>query len=60
MRRIVKIEAEMAALREELAQLRDEAQATVAATHRQYRRDLVPVQNTIAVFIDAQMRKRTP
>jgi MerR family transcriptional regulator/heat shock protein HspR len=59
-RRIVKIEAEMAALREELAQLRDEAQATVAATHRQYRRDLVPVQNTIAVFIDAQMRKRTP
>ena len=59
-RRIVKIEAEMAALREELAQLRDEAQATVAATHRQYRRDLVPVQNTIVVFIDAQMRKRTP
>ena len=58
-RRIVKIEAEMAALRDELTQLRNEAQATVAATHRQYRRDLVPVQNTIAVFIDAQTRKRT-
>ena len=58
-RRIVKIEAEMAALRDELTQLRSEAQANVAATHRQYRRDLVPVQNTIAVFIDAQTRKRT-
>jgi len=58
-RRIVKIEAEMAALRDELTQLRNEAQANVAATHRQYRRDLVPVQNTIAVFIDAQTRKRT-
>ncbi len=57
-RRIVKIEAEMAALREELTQLRTEAHASVAATHRQYRRDLVPVQNTIAVFIDAQQRQR--
>jgi len=59
-RRIVKIEAEMTALRDELAQLRNEAQANLAATHRQYRRELVPVQNTIAVFIDAQTRKRTP
>lgn len=57
-RRIVKLEAELARVREELAATQRQSQSTVAETHRQYRRDLVPIQNTIALFIDAQARKR--
>ncbi len=55
-RRIVKLEAELARAHQELEASRQAAQSDVAATHRQYRRDLVPIQNTIAVFIDAQRR----
>ncbi len=57
-KRIMKLEAEVSRLREELAARTDEAQMSLAATHRQYRRDLVPVQNTIAVFLEAQRRER--
>ncbi len=57
-RRIVKLEAELARVRDELAATQRQNQSTVAETHRQYRRDLVPIQNTIALFIDAQARKR--
>ena len=57
-RRIVKLEAELARVRDELAATQRQSQSTVAETHRQYRRDLVPIQNTIALFIDAQARKR--
>ena len=57
-KRIMKLEGDVARLREELATRTDEAQTSLAATHRQYRRDLVPVQNTIAVFLDAQRRER--
>ena len=51
-------EAELARVRDELAATQRQNQSTVAETHRQYRRDLVPIQNTIALFIDAQARKR--
>jgi MerR family transcriptional regulator, heat shock protein HspR len=55
-RRIVKLEGELARLRQELDATRQSAQSDVAATHRQYRRDLVPIQNTIALFVEAQRR----
>jgi MerR family transcriptional regulator/heat shock protein HspR len=58
-KRIVALEAEVARLREEIAETKAEAQSDVAATHRQYRRDLVPLQNTIAVFVDAARRRPT-
>ncbi len=58
-KRIVELEAEVARLREEIAETKAEAQSDVAATHRQYRRDLVPLQNTIAVFVDAARRRPT-
>ncbi len=58
-KRIVALEAEVARLREEIAETKAEAQSDVAATHRQYRRDLVPLQNTIAVFVDAARRPPT-
>jgi MerR family transcriptional regulator, heat shock protein HspR len=58
-KRIMKLEAEVASLREDLAVRAQEAQASLAETHRHYRRDLVPVHNTIAIFLDAQHRNRT-
>ncbi|MBO0732477.1 MAG: helix-turn-helix transcriptional regulator [Acidimicrobiaceae bacterium] len=45
-RRVLELEAEVASLRAELAELREEAREAVARTHRQYRRDLVPVKQS--------------
>ena len=57
-KRIMALEAQLAQVHEALENALDEARTTVANTHRQYRRDLVPVRNSIAVFIDAQRRRR--
>lgn len=57
-KRIMRLEREMSAVREELAKRVNEARSDVEATHRHYRRDLVPIQNTIALFVDAQRAKR--
>ena len=46
MRRVLELEAELSRLRDELAEVQAQAQAAVAATHRQYRRDLVPVRQS--------------
>jgi MerR family transcriptional regulator/heat shock protein HspR len=43
-RRVLLLEAEVARLRDELVEVRAQALDAVAATHRQYRRDLVPVR----------------
>jgi MerR family transcriptional regulator/heat shock protein HspR len=45
-RRVIELEDELAALRRELARAREEAAEAVARTHRQYRRDLVPLKNS--------------
>lgn len=45
-RRVMELEAEVAALRAELEKTRREARDAVARTHRQYRRDLVPVRHS--------------
>ena len=44
-RRILALEAEVAHLRRVLDEERTNARSAVAAAHRQYRRDLVPVRN---------------
>ena len=49
-KRVLELEAEVAALRAELDRLRAEAQEAVARTHRQYRRDLVPLRQLPDVF----------
>jgi MerR family transcriptional regulator, heat shock protein HspR len=41
-RRVLELEEEVVALRQELAETRAQLAAAVEATHRQYRRDLVP------------------
>jgi hypothetical protein len=57
-KRIMQLESELASAREELAATQNDTRTYVEAAHRQYRRDLVPVRNTIALFIDAQRRQR--
>ena len=49
-RRVMELEDELARLRAELAQARAEALQAVERTHRQYRRDLVPVSQALTVF----------
>ena len=49
-KRVMELEAEIAALRAEIERLRDEAREAVAKTHRQYRRDLVPLRQLPDVF----------
>jgi MerR family transcriptional regulator, heat shock protein HspR len=48
--RVLELEAEVARLRAELAEVRRHAKQAVADTHRHYRRELVPLQQAVAVF----------
>jgi len=45
-RRVLELESEVRRLRNELTTAKLQAEAAVAAVHRQYRRDLVPVRQT--------------
>ena len=45
-RRVLQLEAEVSRLRDELEAARNQAVDAVAATHRQYRRDLVPLNQS--------------
>jgi MerR family transcriptional regulator/heat shock protein HspR len=49
-RRVLELEAEVAALRAELERARAEARDAVERAHRQYRRDLVPVSQAPVPF----------
>ena len=44
-RRVIELEDEVVRLRNELTRTREETAAAVERTHRQYRRDLVPVNS---------------
>jgi MerR family transcriptional regulator/heat shock protein HspR len=48
--RVLELETEVANLKRQLADVRRQASAAVADTHRQYRRDLVPLRQAVAVF----------
>ena len=58
-KRVMALEAELASTRRELERLASEAERLVEATHRQYRRDLVPVTNALAVFVDRRKNRTT-
>ena len=47
---VMELEAELARLRQELTRLREEAREAIERTHRQYRRDLMPVKNSPTRF----------
>jgi MerR family transcriptional regulator/heat shock protein HspR len=49
-RRVMELEAELARLRAELEEAVTAARDAVERTHRQYRRDLVPVSKAMVVF----------
>ena len=51
-KRIMALETELATLGDVMRSLLDEARANVEQTHRQYRRDLVPVQNALAIVVE--------
>jgi MerR family transcriptional regulator/heat shock protein HspR len=56
-RRVLALEAEVSRLEAELSRVRAEAREAVERTHRQYRRDLVPV-NQAPVPLDVARRLR--
>ena len=57
-KRVMQLEAELLAVRRELAEARDAAEDAVEAAHRQYRRDLVPVSQAVVVYDRARRRAR--
>jgi len=48
--KVLELEAEVSDLRRRLDQARAEAEAAVASTHRQYRRELVPLKQSVTLF----------
>lgn len=54
-KRVLELEAEVKRLGAELAATRSQARADVDETHRQYRRDLVPMNQAVTLF---RSRKR--
>ena len=48
--RVLELEAELAHARRELAATREAAVTAVQQTHRQYRRDLVPLNQAVTLF----------
>ena len=54
--RVLALEAELSVLRAQLAEARKQAAEAVAETHRQYRRDLVPLRQALVPY----ERRRRP
>ena len=52
-KRVLELEDELDRLRAELDRARRDVDAAVAQTHKQYRRDLVPVRQTVVRFGEA-------
>ena len=57
-KRLLALEHEVARLRAERDALVEARESAVRETHRQYRRDLVPVRNAIALFVNATRSNR--
>ena len=49
-KRVLALEAEVARLEAELATTRSEGDQAVAEVHRQYRRDLVPMNHSVTIY----------
>ena len=49
-KRVLALEAEVSRLEAELAEARSDGNRSVADVHRQYRRDLVPVKQSITIY----------
>lgn len=53
-KRVLELEARIAGLEAELEEVRREAHAAVERTHKQYRRELVPMRQAVVRFGDAR------
>jgi MerR family transcriptional regulator/heat shock protein HspR len=56
-KRVLELEATVARLESELADARRRADEAVEATHRKYRRDLVPVRQSVVLFDQGRRRR---
>jgi MerR family transcriptional regulator, heat shock protein HspR len=56
-KRLMELEAELVALRDRLAEAEAAGRAAVAETHQRYRRDLVPLSQSVELF--GNRRRRT-
>ncbi len=56
--KVLELEAQVAELEAELGRVRAEAAQAVETTHRQYRRDLVPVSQATVVLYNESRRRR--
>jgi MerR family transcriptional regulator, heat shock protein HspR len=55
--RVLALEAENRRLRDQVTTLRADAEEAVAETHRQYRRDIVPVQQAVVLYQGRRRRR---
>lgn len=55
--RVLELEAALAKAQAELAEVRRQAQVEVEHTHRQYRRDLVPMNQSLVLWEGARRRR---
>ena len=55
-RRILELEGEIEQLQAQIAALEEQAQQAVAETHKQYRRDLVPVKQAVMLYRGGKRR----
>ena len=57
-KRVLDLEQRLIQLEVEMRELQAAANATVMETHRQYRRDLVPLQQSVVPWLDPRRRRR--
>ena len=57
-KRVLDLEQRLIQLEVEMRELRAAENATVMETHRQYRRDLVPLQQSVIPWLDPRRRRR--
>ena len=55
-RRILELEAEIEALQHQIDALKEQAHQAVEETHKQYRRDLVPVKQSVVLYRGGRRR----
>ena len=56
-KRVLELEAELERLRRESAELRSQAVEDVDRVHRQYRRDLVPLNQAVVLYSEERRRR---
>lgn len=56
--RVIELERQVLRLRRQVEELTSEQAQAVAATHRQYRRDIVPLRQEVVLYDDVRSRRR--